>query len=89
MFRASLHVGTDLNECLDYPCEDSDDAMCRHEVYIRPWFVWNIRSTENIAHQIDCSRRFFVARGCFVEGSDGRVFVADSIDYDRDALPRD
>jgi hypothetical protein len=82
-FLARVTSEENLNTCEVLSCDPSTGTGCVHDVLIYPYFVDRITSAKGIAGQRDCSRRRFEAEGCFVAGSEGRIFVTTRLGYDR------
>ncbi len=78
---ATVEMGSDLQQCLNIYCDTSSGKVCNHEILIQPYFAINQTTAKTIARQEDCGRRRYVAKGCFAKGSNGRVFVANHIDF--------
>jgi hypothetical protein len=78
---ATVEIGSDLQRCLNVVCNDPTGKNCNQEILIQPYYVMNQTTAKVIARQEDCSRRRYTAKGCFVKGSNGRVFVANYIDF--------
>ncbi|MCX6118671.1 MAG: hypothetical protein NT027_14115 [Proteobacteria bacterium] len=78
---ASIEVMKDLQLCLNLPCTNTDGQSCHHDIVVQPYFYDTQTAAKGIARQESCGRRRFEAKGCFVKGTKGRVFVANYIGY--------
>jgi hypothetical protein len=73
---ATIEVMKDLQACLNLPCDQTAGASCYHDVVVQPYFYDTQNTAKVLASQESCGRRGFEAKGCFVKGTHGRVFVA-------------
>jgi hypothetical protein len=76
---ASIDVMRDLEVCLNLPCTSHDGETCHHDIVVQPYFYDTQTAAKGIARHESCGRRRFEAKGCFVKGTNGRVFVANYI----------
>jgi hypothetical protein len=81
-FPANVQVKENLATCEVFACDPNSPKPCVEDILLYPFWVNTITATEGIARQQKCERRRYVAEGCFVEGSEGRIFVANRVDYD-------
>ncbi len=87
-FPANVQVKENLATCEVFSCDPNSPKPCVEDILLYPFWVNTITATETIARQQKCERRRYVAEGCFVEGSEGRIFVADRVDFDlKPAVP--